>query len=411
MSPKTSEPRVALVYDHLITSFGGAEVVLQHLMTAFPDAPVFTTIYDARAANWIAPERVRPVVTHSWLVALLKKRELLDTLAPLLVEQHDFSGFDVVLSVTATAAKGVLTLPNQLHISYIFTPPRYLYHQAEELSAGHAVMRLPGIRNLARAVLKYLRWWDQVAAQRPDEVLTLSEHVAARIQITYDRSATVLYPPLPELKQTVKKSAPAVKLTPGFYLSLARLVPYKRIDLAVQAAVRTGHKLVVAGAGSERERLENSAGQSRCTRASGESLEQTVARFMSRDSTVIFLGQVSELQKEWLLSSAQALIMTGIEDFGITAVEAAVHQLPVLLHAESGAAELFKPDEVVLITDQSVAAVAAGFEELLARSITAQRAEELAQKLSASEFVRKIHNIVFQTWKNHVRMSSYREVL
>lgn len=387
-SNKPNFPRVALVYDHLLTGDGGAEQVLQALLTAFPEAPLFTTMHDPAQADWIDSKRVVTAGVPSWLQYFLRNREVLSVISPYLLEMHDFSEYDVVFSVTTTAAKGVLTTPKQLHVSYVLSPPRYLYHQAAQLLADHPIVGLPGFRQLAELTFSYLRWWDTAATARPDVLYTLSQVVADRITTIYGRSTKLLAPPVQAVERRV------IPALPPFILSLGRLVAYKRVDLAIAAAVSTQSFLVVAGTGRELSRLQTQAGSSGWTR-DNENLETAFSLALKQNKHVVFLGRVSEEEKATLLSQMSALVLPGIEDFSITALEAVLLQKPVLLHAESGAAELLKKNECVLLTEQSVAAVRTGLAQINTVQITANRAKELADQLTVQEFVRKVHKLVF----------------
>lgn len=398
--------KIALVYDHLITPYGGAEKVLQILLKAYPNAQLYTTVFDQAQAAWVDPQRVTAVTLPRFIQKLLHKREILDLCAPFLLEHHDLSQYDVVLSITATAAKGILTAPNQQHISYILSPPRYLYHQSRELLANHTLLRLPLLKQLAQVVLSYLRWWDQAAAHRPDTLVTLSEVVSKRILKVYQRKAdAVIYPPVEPAVR--RKSAHTFQ---PYLLVLSRLVPYKRIDLCIKAAKLLQLPLVIAGTGSEQVQLIHAAGQATRVRKH-ESVEELLFQLQSNSFQCIFLNTVTAEEKATLLQHASILLMPGIEDFGITALEAVTYQVPVVLHAHSGVSEVLTDAEYVQITSQDVAAVTEAITAAQELKISNKRATEIETEHSVDAFVRKLHNLVFSRKVRRARISQKREDL
>lgn len=408
-SSNRTTQQVALVYDHLLTEYGGAEEVLQVLLEAFPDAPIFTTVFDPQKAPWISSERVTASQIPQLLRPLFRKRVVLDLCAPFLLEQHDLSAYSVIISVTTTAAKGVLTLPDQLHICYLLSPPRYLYHQAEELQSQSTWLQLPLIRRLGQVALSYLRWWDQVAASRPDMIVTLSKTVAARIREVYNREPSeVLYPPV--TLDTASLGVTANSPFPPFLLVLSRLVSYKRVDLAVAAALRTEQLLCIAGTGSELESLQSQAGAAAFVRTN-QTLFEAFRQAVSEKKKLLFLGRVTPSEKLCLLEQAAALIMVGREDFGLTAVEALISGTPVIIHAESGVAEVLTKQDCVKITEQTTDAVVSAIKIVSTLTVTPARKKQLRTQLSSTEFVRKLHNLIFPIHQSRARMSDNREGL
>ncbi|MBX5466964.1 MAG: glycosyltransferase [Firmicutes bacterium] len=298
--------KVALVHDWLI-HFGGAERVLQELAAMFPEAPIYVGVADpSRFPAWLKSREVIASPVSRWPWARRLYNRYLPWLAAAF-ENFDLSSFDLVISTSAAVAKGVVTPVTTRHLAYVHTPMRYawdFYHQYRTREARGATRMLMG------PVFHALRVWDRVAADRADLLVANSWTVRERIRKHYGRLARVIYPPV-----DVDAFPPASSLG-EYYLILSRLVPYKRVDLAIEAANRLRFSLWVAGDGPDRRRLERLAGP-----------------------TVRFLGRVDATERARLLASAQALLFPGEEDFGIVPVEAQAAGRPVIALGRGGARE------------------------------------------------------------------------
>lgn len=294
--------KVALVYDR-VNKWGGAERVLLALHELFPQAPLYTSLYSPVGAPWA---KVFPSVNPSFLQKLpgIKTRhELVPYLMPLAFESFDFNEFDLVVSVTSESGKGILTGPHTKHICYCLTPTRYLWSSYDDYF--HSEIK----KTLVKPLITYLRRWDRVAAARPDKIVAISTEVQERIKRYYDRDSTIIYPPVELAKFKYKK----VKRK-NFFLLVSRLVPYKKVDLAVQAFNRLKLPLVIVGTGSEENRLKKLA-----------------------NANIFFMGSVPDLELSELYLSCRALIFPQNEDFGLVAVEAQACGAPVIAYAKGGA--------------------------------------------------------------------------
>lgn len=396
-------PKVALVYDHLLTKFGGAEFVLQALHEAFPEAPLFTTVQNTATADWAKQFRVITSPLQKWLF-FFQKRELLDLVTPITIEQYDLSQFDIIISVTSSASKGVITLPHQLHVCYLLDPTRYLYHDQKQLLKNHAFAGIWGVAFITHQVFRYLTWWDQVAATRPDKIIAISTVVAERSKKYYHRVVdAVLYPPVQE--PTTVSDYETLNMPP-FFLSLSRLMPYKRIDLVIQACINQQQLLVIAGEGREQKALIKLAGEQAYQRTATESIDAAITKAHQEHNHVVFLNACTESEKSHLLRSCEALLMPGIEDFGITAVEANSYGKPCILSKESGAAEVSVNGETsIFIEEQTIQSVETALKQFSKTSFSRSKMEKIAQTYSKPEFVRKFHNIVYQFFKEHSTIS------
>ena len=379
--------RVALVHDYLV-QFGGAERVLQVLMELFPHAPVFTLLYD-RAAPGISIDERR--LRTSWLQRVPGARRhhrYFPLLMPMAIEHFDLSEYDIVFSVTHSFGKGVLTGPATMHVSYCFTPTRYLWDDSHRYVQEFS--RLALFRRLAPLALSSIRLWDYLAAQRVNYYLTSSRFVAGRIRKYYRREAQVIPPPVEIDKYSVSGTVG------DYYLVVARLVPYKRVELAVAACRRLKRPLKIVGTGPEYADLR---------RAAGKETE--------------FLGFVSDGELPQLYAGARALLFPQEEDFGLTPLEAAASGKPTIAYAAGGALETVVPGLTgTFFGKQSVPALMAAMQQSEKTVFDPFRIRQHALGYSREEFLRRIEASVHTHWmhyqeqfttrKNNVGTSSYQ---
>ena len=306
--PSAWEP-LALVHDYL-TEYGGAERVLEALAALWPQAPIFTTVYDRermRALGFtLAPERIHPLVRPG-LPYRGQARKLWTPLFPLLWARLDLRGFRTVVSSSSFAAHQVRVAAGARHICYSHSPPRFLYGLTTELD-HRTLRRLLPIRVLYGA----LRRADRRAARRVLTFVANSEEVRGRILRVYGRDATVIYPPV----ETAAFASVAASAERSYFLSYGRLVGSKRVDIAVEAANMAGAPLVVAGTGPEEARLRALAGP-----------------------TVRFAGYVDTAERLRLLQGCLAVVFAAEEDFGMVPVEAMAAGRPVIAYGAGGVLE------------------------------------------------------------------------
>ncbi len=311
--PYAGEVKIALIHDYL-NQRGGAERVLQVLCAMFPHAPIYTTVYDEAATGGVF--RGREIRT-SFLQKIPFASGYAPILMPLAVEQFDTSGFDVVLSVSHSFAKGVIVKPHTRHICYCLTPPRYLWDDSHRYVQQE--FRYPALlKRLMPPFLSYLRVWDREASLRSDAMVAVSRFVQGRIKKYYHRDAPVIHPPVNTAKFAI---APDIG---DYFLMVGRLVTYKKFDLAIAAFNRLGSDargrsswpLKIVGTGVDGDRLRRMAGPN-----------------------VQFLGSVSDERLADLYAHAKALIFPQEEDFGIVPLEAMASGRPVIAYAGGGALE------------------------------------------------------------------------
>ena len=354
--------RVAITTDWL-NSFGGAERVLLQLHRMFPDAPIFTTVHDPRGL----PEAMRGWdVRTSFLQRMpfaARRHQAFLPLMPMAWEEFDFSEFDLVLTTNSACAKGVITRPGTLNICYCYTPCRYIWDLYPEYTRGKLS------RPLIAPIAHWLRMWDRLSADRVDHFVAISREIATRIRRHYGREAEVIYPPVDVDGITPNASAPE-----DFYLIVSRLVPYKRIDLAIAAANALRRRLVIVGDGSERKRLEALAGP-----------------------TVEFLGRRSDDEIAQLYARCRAFLFPGLEDFGIAPVEAQAAGRPVIAYGAGGALETVLDGRTgVLFTDRTPAGMAEAIRRFEAGSFDPAVCRQNAERFSAAHFRARLRRTIDQ---------------
>src|SRR5215218_5510610 len=297
-------PRVALVHDFLL-DLRGAERVFASICDAWPQADVFTAVYDEKGTEGRFAARAPRTSFLQSLRPTARTFRVLLPLYPHAIESLDLRGYDVVVSSSSAWAHGVLVDPGAVHVCYCHNPFRYAWSEREAtLAARSPLVRLP-----LGVLLSRWRQWDWIAAQRVDRYVANSGLTAARIRRYFGRDATIVQPPV-----ELARFSPG--MVGGHYMVLAELMAHKRIDVAVKAFNALGRELVVVGDGPELRRLRRLAGP-----------------------TVRFTGRVSDERVAELLRSARALVVTAREEFGIAAVEALAAGRPVIALGEGGVRE------------------------------------------------------------------------
>lgn len=357
--------RVALVHDHL-TQNGGAEKVLAVMSDMFPEAPIYTLIYDAKAMEpfWCTKE-IRP----SFLQRVPGSRRHLQWLLPLMpwaTESHNLIDFDLVLSSTSAFAKGVLTSDRAKHLSYCHTPTRFLWSDTFDYVENLHKPSL--IKKFVPGIFPALRVWDAHASSRPDVLIANSEAVRRRMLKFYRRDGPILHPPV-----DVASFKPSV--VGDYYLTGGRLVWYKHFELVVEAFNRLKIPLKVFGDGPWRARLEGLA-----------------------KSNVEILGNVSmEIQQE-LYSHAIAFVNPQEEDFGITAVEAMAAGRPVIAYAAGGALEtVVEKTTGVFFAEQTWEAIADAVLRFEHTQFSSAAIRQHAEKFSRLAFEQGLRKLISQT--------------
>jgi glycosyltransferase involved in cell wall biosynthesis len=342
----------------------------------------------SRAASWWAGRSIHTSFVQRLPWGVSHVQQYLPLL-PLAIEQLDLSGFPLVLSSSHLVAKGVLTSPDQCHLSYVHTPVRYAWDQMHAYLRQSTLARR-GLSPLIRWQLHRLRQWDVLSAQRPDALIANSRFTAARIRRYWGRSSTVVHPPV-DLER-FRWDQPRDDV----YLCLCRLVPYKRVDLVVEAFNATGLPLVVIGDGPERQRLEAMAGP-----------------------TVRLLGRLPQPEVNQWLARCRAYVYAGLEDFGIAPVEAMASGAPVIGLGQGGLLDSVRcissgcdQPTGLLFPEQSLASLVAALEHFerqrLWTQLPAESLRSWADRFGPERFRQRMSALIAQVWNRHQRLLADR---
>lgn len=366
--------RVAIVHDFLF-KLGGAERVVKEMADIFPNAPIYTLIYDEEKCGKDFPkERVIPSKLDRYPSFLQKRPHYLLGKMPEAIEDFNLSQFDLVISSSGAFSHGVITSPKTKHLCYSHSPMRYAWDYTHEYLEERHLSFFKEF--LVRKILHEVRQWDRAAADRPDMYLANSKHVAKRLQKYYQVEAEVLYPPV-----DVDRFYPYEKAD-DYFVIISALTPFKKIDLAISTFNKVGKRLVIIGDGAHRKSLEALAGP-----------------------TIEILGRKSDQEVKRYLQGAKALIFPGEEDFGITPVEAMACGKPVIAYGKGGATEtVIDGITGLFFAEQTVASMEAALARFyqLEHSFNADVIHERAQQFSRQKFrsgFRKIAEEFYQSSK------------
>lgn len=357
--------KVALVHEWL-TTLGGSERVVLALSRLFPGAPLYTSTF---RPGQLPPDFDRMDVRTTFLDRWPLPHQALLPLMPVAFEQLDLREFDLVVSSSHACAKGVLTRADALHVSYCHTPIRYAWDLQAEYQRS-----LPAIaRPLSAWMLHRLRLWDFAAAQRVDRFVANSATVAGRIAKWYRRPADVLHPPVDVSRFAI---APAASEP---CLIVSRLVPYKRIDLAIAAFNQLGLPLDIIGEGPLYKELSRQAGPG-----------------------IRFLGHAPDAEVARRMATARALIFPGVEDFGIVPVEAMASGRPVVALRAGGALETVVEGHTGVFFDEpDASSLAAAVRAALSCDWDPAAIRAHAQRFDESAFHAGMERILAEAWATH----------
>ncbi|MBN2167827.1 MAG: glycosyltransferase [Actinobacteria bacterium] len=361
--------KIALVHDWL-TNVGGAERVLFVLHELFSDAPIYTSVFIPEVFPEFAGADIR--TTFLQKVPVVKRRhQLFPYFRTMAFEGMDFSGYDVVLSDCHAEAKGVITPPETLHICFCYTPTRYYwngFHEYKEYPQFNFLN--PLIKMLMPFMANRLRLWDRCAADRVDVFIAQSHYVAERIKKYYRRESMVIHPPVD-----------TDWLTPSdgyddYFLLTGRLIPYKRVDIAVDAFNELGLPLKITGVGSEQEVLKRRA-----------------------SSNIEFLGRVPDKELASLYSRCKAFIFPPEEDFGITPLEAMAAGRPVIAYGAGGALETVVDGETgIFFNSQDPGSLIEAVRGFDPGRFDPEACRNRAEEFGADVFKKKMEETVNSTW-------------
>ncbi len=336
-------------------------------MRAWPHAPVFTALYDERACGDLVP---RERVHTSALARIPGANRAFRYLAPLYpraFETFDLTAFDTIVSSTSAWAKGVIVPPGAVHVCFVNTVSRFAFAYDEYVGALRQAQGDRIFHALARPLVNRLVKWDRIAAQRPTVLLANSRNVAERIRRYYGRDAEVLHSPVDVERFTIGSGSGE------HFIVASRLLPYKRVDLAIRAAQIAGVPLLVAGSG----------------------VAEPALRRLARGTTTTLLGYVEDARLNELLGSARAAILPGEEDFGLVPLEAAAAGRPTIAFRGGGALETVVEGETGVFFDEATPeSLANALRHFDSSRFDAQRLRAHAQQFAPERFIARLREIV-----------------
>lgn len=353
--------KVAIVHDDLM-QWGGAERVLLGISEVFPDAPIYTTLFNKDHKILKEKFKDKKIKTSflqklPFIISLYKP---LFFLHPIAFEQFDFTEYDLVISQTTRFAKAIITKPNTTHICYCHTPPRFLWNYSGE--------KLP---NAFKTFEQYLKLCDKIFSARVDYFFAGSRNCQQRIQNVYTRDSKVLLP-FVEIKEDIST------FNGGYYLIIARLNQYKRVDIAVNVFNKNGKALKIVGVGPELVNLKS----------------------IAKDN-IEFLGSVSDITLNSLISGAKALIVTAEEDFGLSPLEAQSFGKPVIAYGKGGALETVVANRTgIFFNEQTSGSLEYAIEKFERMRFSKQNCLDNAKKFEKEKFKRKLLDLIDEVLKN-----------
>lgn len=365
-----SNPKVAIIADWL-TNMSGAERVVLAMHDAFPDAPIYTSVYTPDTLTEFAGIDIRTTWIQRFPKFLRRLHKWFPVIRVWAFRSLDLSEYDVILASTIAESKHVRkTRPDQVLISYCHTPVRYYYSHHDEYRRDPGFGKLNWlIRILIPIFMPQQKKLDYRAAQNVDVFIANSTEVQRRIKKYYDRPSTVIHPPV-----DTDRFEPARERA-DYYVALGRQVPYKRIDLAVAAATQLNIPLHVFGNGSEHERLVQMAGP-------------TVQFFIDRSSNA------SDESVAQALNHAKGYIFPSEEDFGIAAAEALAAGAPVIAYAKGGSEDIVDDESGVLFNDQSVESLIEAINTTETKTFLPGTLRRKSKRFDKSLFITKIRKVV-----------------
>ncbi len=364
--------KIAIVCDWL-TVFAGAERVVFEMHQLFPDAPIFTTLYNKKTCSVFAQAEVRESFLK-WIPGARSFHRVLLPLMPLAFENMNLDAYDLVISSSHSAAKGIVTRPETLHVSYCHSPMRYVWDQSHEYQ--NQFSSFSPFRFLYRPLLHRIRLWDRLAAERVDQFLVNSAYVGERVKKYYGRESSVIAPPV-----DLSYFSPGEGEREGF-LAVGRLIPYKRFELVVETFNALKKPLTIVGEGPFEKKLKKMAGPH-----------------------IHFVGRVSDEELRSYYRKAKALIFPQKEDFGIVPLEAMASGTPVIAFGKGGALETVESGVSGLFFDeQSVPSLSEAVHRFEKKAWDSKAVAASVDRFSSARFKAELRHFLENAWKQHQDM-------
>lgn len=359
--------KVAIVHDWLV-NYGGAERVVEQMLKMYPDADIYTLVYDQKKMGKIFPkEKVHTSFVQKIPMATKLYTKFL-SLMPKAFEKFDLTDYDLVIASSSSCAKGVITSPNTAYIAYIHSPMRYAWDLYYDYLKNSGFLT----RTFMKLQMPKIRIWDFISSQRINTLVANSSYIKKRIKKFWNRDAKVVFPPVDVDRLSANNLPPE-----DFYVVFSRFVNYKRVDLAISACGELGKKLVVIGSGSQEAELKALA-----------------AKYKNAD--IKFTGRISDEEVKVYLQKCRAMIFSAEEDFGIIPVECQACGRPVIAFGKGGALETVAENKTGIFfkeqTAESVKEAILKFEDL-----------EKAGKFDSATIVNHAQNFSSQRFRNELQ--------
>jgi glycosyltransferase involved in cell wall biosynthesis len=358
--------KVAIVHYWLVNTRGG-EKMLEALLEMFPEADIFTHVYNPKAISPLINSHRVFTSRVNRLPFAKKLYQLYMPLMPNALMEFNLQGYDLVISSEAGPAKGVVPNPNAYHVCYCHSPMRYLWDMYHEYFRGTNAF----VRFFMKRLIPRLRLWDVTSANLVDRFVTNSSYVAKRIRRVYNREAEVVYGPAP-----IEQFLSVERKPSDYYLFFGQITGYKRADIAIEACVKSGRKLVVAGAGAKKRDIKKA----------------------EKTGLVRFTGRVSDEEAARLFSEAKALLYPGIEDLGLVPIEANAAGCPVIAFRDGGALDTIHDNATGLFFDeQTPESLIAAMERFERNEVTFSRRGvfyDHAQNFSKTAFIKRMAKVL-----------------
>ncbi len=367
--------KIALVHDYLV-QHGGAERVLEAFTEIFPHAPIFTLLHNRDAMHGLFDDKT--IITSSLQKHRLARlhHRIFPPLMPSAIEEFDFSLYDVVLSDSSSFAKGIITRPGTLHISYVHTPMRYAWDDCQKYASDFTLPKT--ITPLVPFLMNYIRLWDYHSATRVDHYIANSHFVAHRIKKYWHKDAHVIHPPI-TVSHFAKTNTEQQSKKGEYYLMVGRLIAYKRHDIVIEAFNTLGYPLKIIGRGPQMRQLRKNA-----------------------KSNITFLGRVNDADLAMYYAHCKGFIFPQEEDFGIVAIEAMASGKPLIAYRGGDIVEHMK-DGVhgVFFDEQTPQALRDAVHRFEKRTFSSARIAQDAKGFDKKIFQRKIKNHVIELCRQH----------
>jgi glycosyltransferase involved in cell wall biosynthesis len=365
-------PRIALVHDWL-TGMRGGEKCLEVLCELFPDAPIYTLLHMKGAMSPLIESREIHTSFIQHFPFVEQKYRTYLPLFPFAIQSFDFSQFDVLISMSHCVAKGAMPRPGALHLCYCFTPMRYVYEMYDEYFGKNQAGILT--RTAMALLAPMLRLWDRSTASRVDHFVAISDHIRKRIARHYRRDAEIIFPPVDIERFRISER------DDGYYLIVSALVPYKKVDLAINAFNNNGGRLVIVGRGPDEEKLRRLA-----------------------HSNIEFVGWKDDSELAALYGGCTALVFPGEEDFGIVPLEAMASGKPVIAYGKGGALETVEDGiSGVFFNEQTVTALEDAVHRAARIRFDPLRINSRAIQFSRSIFKKKLKAFIEEKVDQHAK--------